>query len=235
MDPTDLFQSTGPAGSDHARSSTHPRKAGLVDSPPQRLQTRFAEHKFFTLTETVPAVIFIHRNGRFVYINSAAQEMLGYSREEFLRMNFWEVVHPDCRDWVRARGLKRQQGETPPTRYELKAITKNGEPLWLDCSATRIDYQGEPAVLGCCFDITERLQAQEALRESEERFRTLCEAAPIGIAMHDVQGTLLHTNLAYQRMLGYSGEELRQLGLQPITHPDDLAEERRLFVDLRKG
>src|SRR6266516_663903 len=95
-------------------------------------ESRVAAERFSTLTETVPAVIFIHRNGRFIYINSAAEEILGYSREEWLEMNFWEVVHPDCRQWVQERGLKRQQGEVVPTRYVLKAITKSGDSRWLD-------------------------------------------------------------------------------------------------------
>src|SRR5438552_15026286 len=126
-------------------------------------ESRSVAERFSTLTETVPAVIFIHRNGRFIYVNSAAEEILGYSREEWLEMNFWEVVHPDCRQWVQERGLKRQQGEVVPTRYVVKAITKSGDSCWLDCTAARIDYEGQPAVLGCAFDVTERTRAEQRL------------------------------------------------------------------------
>ena len=140
--------------------------------------------RFSTLTETVPAVIFIHRNGRFVYINSAAEEILGYSRQEWVEMNFWEVVHPDCRQWVQERGLKRQQGEEVPTRYVLKAITKSGEARWLDCTAAKIDYEGQAAVLGCAFDVTERTRAEQrlgvqyAVTQILTESMTLQEAAP---------------------------------------------------------
>ena len=99
-----------------------------------------------------------------------------------------------------------------------------------------LDRAGRPILVGgVAFDVTERKQAEAILRESEERFRTLFDSAPIPIAVHEANGRILRTNRAYQRMLGYSDEELRQLGVKGITHPDDIAEGKRLFHELVEG
>ncbi|HXJ56203.1 MAG TPA: PAS domain S-box protein [Verrucomicrobiae bacterium] len=131
------------------------------------------------LTETLPAVIFIHRDGRLVYVNSTTDQILGYSNEELLRMNFWDLAHPECREWVRARGLGRQQGYSVPARYSCKAVTKSGQERWLECSGTQISYGGQPAVLGCAFDITERVYAEERLSVQYRLAQILGEAATL--------------------------------------------------------
>ncbi len=84
-------------------------------------------------------------------------------------------------------------------------------------------------------ELTTRILASAEPGESEERFRTLFESAPIGIAVHSADGRLVETNQAYQRMLGYSALELRELGVKRVTHPEDVAEGRRLFDELRAG
>lgn len=84
-------------------------------------------------------------------------------------------------------------------------------------------------------EIGERQKMEEVLREGEERFRTLFEFAPIGIALHAPDGRVLHTNLAYQQMLGYSEEELQKFGIEHAMHPDDIEPRRKLFEELRGG
>src|SRR5207248_1011451 len=64
---------------------------------------------------------------------------------------------------------------------------------------------------------------------------TFFEYAPIGVALHNDQGHYLQANKAYERMLGYSVEELRELGVRRITHAEDVAEAQRLFAELREG
>jgi diguanylate cyclase (GGDEF)-like protein/PAS domain S-box-containing protein len=125
---------------------------------------RESEGKFRTLAETVAAAAFIFQGTRMRYVNSAAEAQTGYSREELLTMDFWEVIHPSSREQVKKRGLARQRGESVPTRYEVKLLTKSGEERWVDFMAATIEFDGEPAVLGTAFDITERKQAEETIR-----------------------------------------------------------------------
>jgi len=125
---------------------------------------RESETKFRTLAETVAAAAFIFQGSRICYVNSAAEAQTGYSREELLMMDFWEVIHPDFRTLVKKRGLARQRGEQVPARYEVKLLTKNGEERWVDFMAATIEFEGKPAVLGTAFDITERKAAEETIR-----------------------------------------------------------------------
>ncbi|MDP2674960.1 MAG: PAS domain S-box protein [Dehalococcoidia bacterium] len=125
---------------------------------------RESETKFRTLAETVAAAAFIFQGNRMCYVNSAAEAQTGYSREELLTMDFWEVIHPDFRPLVKKRGLARQRGEQVPARYEVKLLTRNGEERWVDFMAAAIEFEGKPAVLGTAFDITERKAAEETIR-----------------------------------------------------------------------
>jgi PAS domain S-box-containing protein/diguanylate cyclase (GGDEF)-like protein len=178
---------------------------------------RESEAKFRSLAETVAAAAFIYQGTQMVYVNSAAEAQTGYSREELLGMSFWDMIHPDFRDVVRERGMARQRGEQVPARYEVKLLTKSGEARWLDFMARNIEYEGQPAVLGTAFDITERKRAEEALREQARRdpltavlnhaaiveeLRALAGTnTPHAVAMMDVDG-LKAVNDTYGHQVG---------------------------------
>jgi PAS domain S-box-containing protein/putative nucleotidyltransferase with HDIG domain len=130
-----------------------------------------SEEKFRALVETVNSAIFIFRGRKNLFINPAAETITGYSLDELLGMDFWEIMHPDFKDLVRERGLARQQGEDVPASYEVKIIRKNGEERWLNFSAARIEYEKKPAILGIAQDITDRKRSQIALQTSHEQVR----------------------------------------------------------------
>lgn len=83
--------------------------------------------------------------------------------------------------------------------------------------------------------VLQRITAQDALRDSEERFRTLFESAPIAIALLDADGHIIETNRSYEHMVGYTGAALQKLGVRRITHDEDVAEGARLFSELVSG
>jgi PAS domain S-box-containing protein len=129
---------------------------------------RESEAKFRALAESAPAVTLIVAGGNILYVNQAFEQITGYTREEALAMQFWDVVHPDMQELVKNRGLARQRGDTVPSRYELKALTKGGQTRWMDMAATIINYGGKIATLAVAYDITERKQAEEALLAREQ-------------------------------------------------------------------
>ncbi len=136
---------------------------------------RQSEAQFRTLTETADCGIFIIQGSRFVYMNPAGVRITGYELDQLYAMEFWEVVHPDFREMVRLRGLARQRGEDIPNHYEFKLLRADGCERWVDFAAGFLDHQGQPAMLGTAFDITERKQAEELLRLDEERLEVLVE------------------------------------------------------------
>lgn len=123
-----------------------------------------SEALFRALAETTSSGIFIYQGEKFCYVNPPMIALTGYSKEEFLGMNFWDIVHPAFRDLVKQRGLARQQNVPVIPRYEFKIITKNGSERWADISMTLIQFHGKPAGLGTAFDITERKMLEEDLR-----------------------------------------------------------------------
>ncbi len=165
------------------------------------------------LTEMTSAAIFIYQMNRVKYVNPAATKITGYTRDELLKMNFWEVIHQEFQELVKKRGIARQKGEKVPSRYEIKIQMKGGEERWVDYSARVTTFEQNPAVLGTAVDITERNRTEQALRESEERYRTLSEAAFEGIII-SVSGKLVMANQAFADMFGYDSHEV--IGLSPV-------------------
>ncbi len=182
-----------------------------------------SEQKFRQLTEIVSASIFIYQGTRFRYVNNWFKYVTGYSDEEIQRMNFWDIVHPDHRAIVMRRGLARQAGEYPPSRYEVKLQRKDGKILWVELSFASIEFEGDKAILGTAFDITERVEAAERHKRllekvslAEARQRALLRAIPDLVFRLDETGKIIdfHTNspeylfLPPDRFLGKTPDEL---------------------------
>jgi PAS domain S-box-containing protein len=148
---------------------------------------RESETRFRSLAEASPAGILAYRE-KFIYANPACQVLTGYSPEEMLGLNFWELIHPDHREMVKQRGLARQRGEKVPANYEFKIIRKNGQVRWVDFSGSTASYDGQPAGLGMALDITERKTMEEILRSSEAQYRTTIDS--IGDAIYVVDRDL---------------------------------------------
>ncbi|MFO7991267.1 MAG: PAS domain S-box protein [Thermoplasmata archaeon] len=137
-------------------------------------KTRESEEKFKTLAETSPFAIFLYMD-KFVYVNPSSERLTGYSSDELLTMNFWEVVHPDHREMVKKRGKQRVKGAKVQPTYEFKIVKKNGEPRWILFTGGSISFEGKLAGLGTAIDITERKKALQELQEHRESLEEMVE------------------------------------------------------------
>ncbi len=179
-----------------------------------------SENKFKTLTEKSMVGVYLIQDGRFRYVNPVLSKLLGYTQDELLALSPEDVIVPE--DWplVRENLRRRIDGEIASLSYAFRGRKKSGEILHVEVFGTRIEYLGRPAVLGTLLDLTERRREQEALRESEELYRTLVDNAPIGIAVYR-DNKLLFAN---RQMLSIGGlkDQSSIIGRDVLdfVHPD---------------
>jgi PAS domain S-box-containing protein len=169
---------------------------------------REREEWFRRLADTTSTAIFIYQGERFVYVNKATEELSGYTNHELLSLRFWDVVHPDFQNLIRERGLARQRGEAVPNRYEFTIVRKDGAVRWIDFTAGKIDWRGEPAAIGTAIDITERKLVEQALRENEQRYRSIVENINQAYYEADRLAAFTYCNPGIVIISGYSAEEL---------------------------
>jgi len=131
------------------------------------MAVRQSEEKFRVLAETSPAAICLFRDAEFLYVNPAVERISGYSREEFAKMELWELLTPEYRLLLKERLAARKAGKPMPSNYELCIVSKSEELKWVSISIGSVSINGEPAFIVSAFDVTERKQAEEALRASE--------------------------------------------------------------------
>ena len=161
---------------------------------------------------------------RLVFANPAMTMILGYTYEELLSLSPKEIeglVHPEDRAFFFKNYKDRLEGKSVLPRYEIRGIRKDGTVVWLELSSTRIEYKGQPAVQAAFLDITERKRAEEALRESEERYRTILENIEDGYYEVDLPGNFTFFNDSLCRMLGYSRDEMIGMGNQQYTDEEN--------------
>lgn len=189
-------------------------------------------------TEAFSLVMVTHvgLDGRWLKVPIRLCELLGYSEAELLADTFMTVTHPDDvdADWSQCQRLIR--GEIKMFELEKRYIRKDGGIIWvyLNCCGV-FDAEGRlHHFLTFIRDITDRKQAEDALRESETKWRRVMETVPIGIAISTEDGRMLDGNTAAWTILGYESKEdfLRQAAGSHYLRPED---RRRRIEAIRAG
>ena len=178
-------------------------------------------------------------DGLALYVSPAHERVLGYRSEDLVGRQLFDLVHPeDFEKVVRVAEMVRDQSAARRVEYRYRHA--DGHYVWLETSVKKmLDENGTPigaVLLGR--DVTERRLAEDALRQSEERFSNAFELATIGKAMTGLDGRWLKVNRAFCELVGYSSEELLGMRVQDFTLPEDLAAsvqaaERLVSGDLR--
>jgi len=186
-----------------------------------------------TLMETMSgAVVIQDYAGKILEVNSAATEILGVSKEKIIGMSLTDQT------WLTFRESK---GEILPTERPSAMTIKTGKGIremhmglqradgeirWINVNVSPI-FQPEstnPAFIVSTFtDVTEEKKLVHELKRSESKFKAFFEQAPLGIVQLDPERRYLEANQAFQNMLGYSMDELRNTTMFALTHPDDLS------------
>jgi PAS domain S-box-containing protein len=145
------------------------------------------EKRYNLLIQRSQTGIYIHVGGLLKFVNNRFAEMMGYAPNEMVGRQYWDFVHPEDKEMVKEISLARARGEAAPPEYDFRHQGKNGETVWVHNLPTIVQYQGQTANMGNLVQINDRKQAEERLRKSEEKYRTIMEAfvEPLCICSHD--------------------------------------------------
>jgi PAS domain S-box-containing protein len=181
---------------------------------------RQSEERYRRLVEDSFDGIFVHKGGRIEFANSRLHEMLGYQQGELEGQDHLIMYHPDERKRVHNRCLARMSGQPVPFQYEVRLRRKDGLSFDAELNARIVQFAGESAAQVCLRDISERKQVQQALRESEEKYRLVVENAGDAIIVAQ-NGVLKFINPRATDLTGYEDEDLKSRRFLDFVHPDD--------------
>ena len=185
------------------------------------------------------AVVVMRRDGTVADWNGCAEEIFGWTRDEALGRSMSDLIVPQQHREAHAAGLARylETGVGPviDKRIEISAVNRSGAEFPIELSITEAPYGGDTVFIGFLRDISDRKEAEIALRESEARLSATYNHALVGIAEVDEDGRFLRANEQFCVITGYALDELRRRSLFEITHPDDVERDRQLFAEQWAG
>jgi PAS domain S-box-containing protein len=184
----------------------------LVDITARENESDFlrkSEEKYRMLVEHSLQGLAIVREHKIVFCNTAYAAMTGYSVEEL--MSFHDtgmIIHADDREMIRKRSQDRLTGKAVPANYEHRIIRKDGETRWMGIHSAVVEFQGAPAIQVACIDVTERKQAEEALKETKEYLDHIINRIGDMVFVMDREHRFVLLNDASCEFIGKQREEL---------------------------
>ncbi len=184
-------------------------------------------------------LLVVSLDGRCVFANQAFCDLVGYSVEEVRARSMADITHPDDVA-LSVEGLRRLvSGEAKRYQIEKRYMHKSGRPVWVLLTVTvlpRTDRLQSDLSVGVVQDISGRKVTEEALQQSESLFRTIAENAGDLIVIVDYpEMKKLYASPAYQRLLGYSANELKSGKFMDVVHRDDLPIAQQAIEEIVKG
>ena len=175
--------------------------------------------------------IALIQDGTMKSVNPSLLKLTGYSEAELTSKPFIEFIHPDDRQMVAERHLVRLTGGDVPSAYSFRVADKQGESRWVEVNALPILWHGAAAVLCFLTDVTERRKAEEALKNSEQRYRLLAENISDVIWVTDLNLRPTYFSPSVTRLLGCSVEEAMAGTMETALTPHSMKTASQLFAD----
>ncbi|MCP3872370.1 MAG: PAS domain S-box protein [Desulfobacteraceae bacterium] len=193
----------------------------LINELENRKKTEYAlkqsKEKYRDLVENLNEAIYsVNSNGRIVYVSPQIEQILGYTSEEMIGTSFFDFIHPDDSSIVAKIFENLKLNHLYPGEYRIRS--KTGGFRWIRTFSRFTRTGDSESIQGVLIDITENKQNEEALKQSEERFKSIFENANDGILIVDSTLKLVQSNKKMRTLLGYSQNELTALNASDI-HP----------------
>ncbi|GEM_PF-934964 len=204
------------------------RLFGFVEDITERAaaetRLRESEERYRLLLENANDAVFVHqadgdRPGRIVEVNAQACRLLGYTRDELLQMEVGDIDVAEQRE--RHSALMRQLYDNGRAVFRTEHVAKDGHHVPVEVSTRLFQLRDRPTVLSVVRDISAQLEAQRALSDSEQRFRELAEAAPVGLYLTDPAGRVTYVNPEWCALTGLAPEYALGVGWRDVLHVDD--------------
>ncbi len=195
----------------------------------QQESLRASEEKYRLMFDNANDAIFIHdTEARVLEINPQACERLGYTRAQLLGMTIGGAVSPE--NALREREHIARLMEQGRLTFETAHRRKDGSTVPTEVSARRIAWEGQPAVMSICRDITERKRTEMVLRESEQNFRNLMESGQALVWVSGTDKLCTYFNRVWLEFTGRTLEQEKGMGWAEGVHPQDVKRCLALFV-----
>jgi len=215
----------------HDRSDSAPGSGKMVDLA----ELKENENRFRTIFEAAPiAIAMADPHGYFLEVNSSFQSILGYNQNEIKQLNFIDITHPDDRPKTNQLSQKVRDGKINFYRTEKRYLRKNGQSVRMIVRATAVRDRNKDIKywLSLMEDISERKKAEQAIRESEEKYRNILDGIEEGYFEVDGRGNPTFFNEAMSQILGYSADELLVKNFREYTNPKTAQKLTHIFSNI---
>lgn len=202
------------------QSNKHNKDIKLTDS----------ESRYKALSEAAHEGIFITENGYCIEANQAGCDLLGYSLNEVIGLHALSIVVDEYKDLI-IHNIKNEITES----YEVVCLRKDGSTFNAEIRGQNYKYQNRNVRVAALRDITEQKKAENALKESEEKFREVVENAGDGILLGNLNGEIIDANQAFLKMTGYGSSDVIGQHISMIFDPKALKSQPLRFDLLNKG
>ncbi|UCF08875.1 MAG: PAS domain-containing protein, partial [Thermoplasmata archaeon] len=216
---------------DYAKNIT---KEKVLEEEVRETERKLAE----VLSVSRDVMVEVDSSMRITFITENVKEFLGHSAGEIIGKNFIDFIAPDIKKMVIDNFKRRVAGKKVPSLYEISIVRKDGWIIPVEINVS-LRKRGSKVlgIVATARDITERKKVEEALVESEKRFRTLFERSPISVTLVDTTGVVTDCNASTEKLIGYSKKEIvgKRFDKLLTMHREDLPKIMKRFKRLSEG
>jgi len=168
------------------------------------------------------AIIIRDLQGNITEANQAASVLTGYSLRELMKMNIFRLLSPLAFQVALEYQKKLLDGDNGTERYELELVRKDGDRAVIETTTRLISRGGQVVGIEAIIrDVSDRKRMETELRESERNFRAIADQSSEGILVQDFRGKYVYANRGATEITGYSSDELLQMNVRQLTHPNE--------------